>query len=67
MNYICGWLVRLKLPHVCCTCRVYEKYGITSENVAAKAVELVAFYQGKAVPSLINRPDFSSSGGVHKH
>jgi hypothetical protein len=46
---------------------VYEKFGITAENVAAKAVELATFYKGKAVPSLINRLDFSSSGGAHKH
>ena len=35
---------------------VYEKFGFTKENVAAQAKNLLAFYDGKPVPSLVDRP-----------
>merc|ERR1712232_351570 len=35
---------------------LYAKFGFTAENVTAQAKSLLAFYDGKPVPSLINRP-----------
>merc|ERR1719265_2978402 len=35
---------------------LYTKFGITTENIAAQAKELLAFYDGKPAPSLINGP-----------
>ena len=34
-----------------------KKFGFTSDNVVAKARELLAFYKGKTVPDLMARPD----------
>lgn len=35
---------------------IYAAYGFTAENVADKAARLLAFYAGRAVPSLVDRP-----------
>jgi len=35
---------------------VYAKYGLTPDAIAAKAAELLKFYSGQHVPSLVNRP-----------
>ena len=35
---------------------VYAKFGFTTENVTAQAKTLLAFYEGKAAPSLVSRP-----------
>jgi hypothetical protein len=45
--------------------RVYEKFGITADNLAAKALEVLAFYQGKPVPSLIDVPIISDYSAHH--
>jgi transketolase len=39
--------------------KIYEKYGITASNLAAKAQEVLAFYKGKPVSSLIDVPEIS--------
>ena len=46
--------------------KVYEKFGLTVENLAGKAKEVMAFYKegGRAVPSLIDVPVIS---GQHGH
>ncbi len=42
--------------------KIYEKFGITAANLAAKAQEVVAFYKGKGTPapSLIDVPEISA-------
>jgi len=37
---------------------VYKKFGITVENVAARAKNLLAFFGGKPAPSLVVRPHY---------
>ena len=46
--------------------KVYEKFGLTVENLAGKAKEVMAFYKegGRVVPSLIDVPVIS---GQHGH
>jgi len=40
---------------------VQKKFGFTTDNVVDKARKLLAFYDGKDVPCLIERPDLPSS------
>merc|ERR1711865_853996 len=35
---------------------IYAKFGFTPENVTAQAKTLLTFYEGKAAPSLVNKP-----------
>ena len=45
--------------------KIYEKYGITAANLAAKAKEVLAFYKGRPVPSLIDVPHISADHAPH--
>jgi transketolase len=45
---------------------VYKKFGITPENVTARAKNLLAFFGGKPAPSLVVRPHYYNLlAGVH--
>ena len=45
--------------------KVYAKFGLTADNLAAKAKEVLAFYAGQPVPSLVNRPFISVANKPH--
>ena len=47
--------------------KIYEKFGITAGNLAAKAQEVLAFYKDKPVPSLIDRPEIATDGAPAHH
>ena len=39
--------------------KVYEYFGITADAIAAKSTKLVAHFQGKAVPWLVDVPNLA--------
>ena len=43
--------------------QIYDKFGFNVKNLSERAREVIAFYQGSAVRSLVNYPRFKSSGG----